>query len=298
MDRVTLTSLATTVKTHQEGLEQFIQYGIIVPPVVCEKCGSKLSRHEDKRLSDGFSFRCVKGSCHKSYSIRYRSWLQHVRIGLEIMFKLMYMWCYQFTSKQICHELNLFKLTVSEKFQSFREVCKIEFAKHEVIGGQGMVVQIDETLIYKRKYDRGRFPAQVWVFGGIDEQGKIFLEVVQQRNAQTLTEVLLRRVAPRSIIYSDEWRGYTNIPDHFEHYQVNHSQNFVNPVDGTNTQRIEGTWSVLKRVLRMKGTRKCDDIDGYLSEFIFRSQNKDFPFYAFSALVKKHYNPISHNTQL
>ena len=47
------------------------------------------------------------------------------------------------------------------------------------------------------------------------------------------------------------WSGYTNIATKgYIHKTVNHSKNFVNPVDGTHTQKIERFWRGLKDVRR------------------------------------------------
>ena len=122
------------------------------------------------------------------------------------------------------------------------------------------------------------------------------MERVPDRSGDTLKEVLLRRVNPGSIIFSDCWRGYNFVPDHFTHQTVNHSENFVS-FDCTNTQRIEATWGILKRLLRKKGTQKCQDTDLYISEFIFRQKNKDSLFPSFLDLIKKHFPPCSSQTE-
>ena len=119
----------------------------------------------------------------------------------------------------------------------------------------------------------------------------VFLERVLRRDKETLSEVLNRRVKEGSIIFSDSWRGYSIVSEYFEHHQVNHSTNFVNPVDRSNTQKKEATWSVLKRVLRMKVSCKCVDLNLYLTEFMWKSVNKQSIFVNFLSLMKKHFNP-------
>jgi len=68
----------------------------------------------------------------------------------------------------------------------------------------------------------------------------MFAEVVERRDAATLMEVILRHVAPGSIVHTDLWRGYNDLSDFLdvEHRTVNHSQYFVNPDDGTHTNAI------------------------------------------------------------
>jgi len=205
------------------------------------------------------------------------------------------MWCHEFKSEFIRQDLHIGKHCARDLCELFRGICKKEYCSSEKIGGPGNVVQIDESHLYNRKYNVGRMlSTQVWVFGGIDDTGKIFMERVERRDAETLTEVLLRRVHPGSTIYSDSWKGYNHVKDHFQHFQVNHRKNFVNPDDGANTQRIEATWGVLKRMLKMKGTRKFDDLEGYLAVLMYRKQKEGDPFHIFLTLLKKHTTPYPH----
>ena len=86
-----------------------------------------------------------------------------------------------------------------------------------------------------------------------------FIEYVERRDQATLIDVIRRKIAPRSIIMTDMRGGYVNLTlilheYEFTHMTVNHSNNFINPITGANTQSIEGFWSVIKRKLRKKGT--------------------------------------------
>ena len=209
------------------------------------------------------------------------------------MLFLIYMWCYDYSAKLVCHELRLSNHTVTDYFNMLRELCFIDYPRNEKIGGENIIVQIDESHLFTRKYHVGKvlMSEQFWVFGGVDENGKFFLERVLNRDGETLKEILLRRVNTGSLVLSDSWRGYSFVCDYYFHLQVNHSKFFVSPFDSSQTQQIEATWSVLKRLLRKKGTRKCDNLDYYLAEFLFKQSHKDAPFLSFLRTMRNHFNP-------
>lgn len=163
--------------------------------------------------------------------------------------------------------------TVSEWFSSFREVIVAHTEQLQMnggrIGGQDIVVQVDEALIGRRKYNRGRVVQGTWVIGMIDESGEIRLEICARRDANTLGDIVSRHVQPGSIVHTDCWRGYQQLTDRgFVHHQVNHSQEFVAP-DGTHTQRIEAQWRAIRRRFSQGGIRH-EDIADYLVEYAWR----------------------------
>ena len=55
----------------------------------------------------------------------------------------------------------------------------------------------------------------------------------------------------------------------------NHSTNFVDPVSGTHTNGIEGTWNHVKnRALRRGWRRTADSLDAYLTNFMWLRQKQ------------------------
>lgn len=109
------------------------------------------------------------------------------------------------------------------------------------------------------------------------EQRRMFAESVQDRSEPTLTALIRRHIHPGSIILSDCWAGYsTNILEGlgYEHYTVNHSQTFVNPLDGTHTNTIEGTWAGIKGKIN-KRHRTREWVRGGLLKFIWKRQYHD-----------------------
>jgi transposase-like protein len=102
----------------------------------------------------------------------------------------------------------------------------------------------------------------------------MFAEVVHQRDATTLLDVISRHVAADSIVFTDLWRGYAQLGAllNVEHRTVNHSEHFVNPDDGTHTNTTEGTWNGIKlKIAPRNRTRECM-AEGLL-EFIWRRKH-------------------------
>ena len=121
----------------------------------------------------------------------------------------------------------------------------------QILGGNNVICQIDESMFsYKQKYHRGRIPQENrWVFGIIESgpQLRYFVKIVPNRSKDVLFGLISQNCAPGTIIWSDEWRGYADLNVYFDHLTVNHSINFVNPINGVNTQKIESLWSKLKK---------------------------------------------------
>jgi hypothetical protein len=147
--------------------------------------------------------------------------------------------------------MKISKKTIIKYFKAFRELCSDDLDLNNFqIGGPGVIVEINESLMAKVKHYRGKDlkRKQIWVFG-LKERGELFklkflyidlikilgrkkaiFRVVEARGAENLIPMILQHVRPGSIIMSDCWRAYANIYKHgYIHHQVNHSLHFVNP---------------------------------------------------------------------
>jgi hypothetical protein len=81
-------------------------------------------------------------------------------------------------------------------------------------------------------------------------------------------------------------------PMGYRHSVVIHEQNFVAPEDrDVHTQRIESTWSSLKRFIRSRGGNKAPHYLEYIYEYLFRRQFDDV-FSAMVDVIKREY-PLS-----
>ncbi len=107
-----------------------------------------------------------------------------------------------------------------------------------MISGKDLNVEIDESLISRRKYHRGRLLQSVWFFGGIYRETKdVFALIVPDRTASTLLNEISNHIAPGSIIHSDSLSSYNKIEEierkNYTHFWVNHSKNFVKLENGS-----------------------------------------------------------------
>jgi hypothetical protein len=159
--------------------------------------------------------------------------------------------------------------TLVDWYNICREVCtKVIEKKGQMLGTAEEPIQIDESLfVGKRKYNLGRLlqgncASQSedsdallennrnhgrringpWVF--VLKQGlDCHYLYVNRRDKETLVPVITRECAQGSVIQSDEWPAYSTLKSlGFIHSTVNHQENYVNPVSGTNTQGIERSW--------------------------------------------------------
>jgi len=172
----------------------------------------------------------------------------------------------------------------------------------ELIGGEGVVVEIDESKFGKRKYHRGRHVEGQWVFGGIErENKKCFFATVEDRSQRTLLQIIKDNIKPGTTIISNYWKAYDCLDQEgFEHLKVNHSLNFVDLDSGTNTNTIESTWRALKKSLSKYGTVKSL-YDTYFSQYCARKKyihGSEDPFLEFLKLIKCIYNPETRKQKL
>ena len=129
--------------------------------------------------------------------------------------------------------------------QFCRDVCVSYFINHpEPKGGPGRVVEIDESLFSKRKYEVGRLVPQQSIFRGYESKTKKgFLIPVTNLNATTLMSIIHQRILPGSIVWGDMWTAYKNLPaSAYLHGTVNHRVNFIEPQTGVTTNHIEAMW--------------------------------------------------------
>ena len=170
-----------------------------------------------------------------------------------------------------------------------REAMKID-AKPGPMGGEGKVIEADETYLGKRDGNQIKPDMFVSGFGWMkypvkDNQRKIVALVerggvarsfvVDSVNKATVSKILFTNADRKSVLMTDEAPVYKSPGNHYaDHQSVNHSQyEYVRGNATTNT--VEGYFSIFKR--GMKGVyQHCSEahLHRYLAEFDFRYSNR------------------------
>ena len=183
-----------------------------------------------------------------------------------------------------------------DKWASFcREVLVDWCLRREgKIGGEGKIVEIDESKFGKRKFSVGRLIEGQWVFGGVcRETRSCFMVPVEKRDTDTLLAIIKDKIEPGTTIISDCWKAYNCLSDSgFKHLTVNHSINFVDPHTHAHTNTVERLWREIKSKVPLYGRKKKHFV-GYLARSMFMMAYKDpnKRFHAFLEAAAVLYNP-------
>jgi len=256
-------------------LEYFQEHGLIRRGAECEPCGRSYTLVKKKGSVTGFLLRCA--GCKKKIALNKDAFFDGSHLQLPKLLGLMYFWAAETGVTQATNHLSISSATVVQWYQYFRDICSWKLLRSPLIlGGVGKTVQIDESVLVRAKYHRGRqlHKKQRWIFGIYDpEKREGYIQLVDKRDAATLLPIIQRIVAPGSTIWSDEWAAYRQLSSlGYQHETVNHSENFTDPTTGTCTNHVEAYWCAVKRRFKtMVGTTQ-EMLPSYLDEHMWRER--------------------------
>lgn len=159
------------------------------------------------------------------------------------------------------------------------------------------MVEIDESVLVRRKYNKGRRLAtekrHIWIVGGIERSEKAsgkdtdenhdkkiqpvkaFMVRVANRRKETIDHIVRKFIAPGTTLMTDGAAVYINIADrlpelNLSHKSVNHKKGeFVGFTDKTAyTNTIENTWRHLK--WKITSYRHNGALDLNIADYLYR----------------------------
>ena len=251
---------------------------------LCPHCGgvdriTKVKANVEKRIRVGL-WRC--GDCKKQFTVKVGTVFEHMRLPLHKALQAVYL--VTSSKKGIsAHQLHR-TLEITYKSAWFL-LHRIREAMRDgdlsPFGGNGAVVEVDETFIGKLKgvEKKRAFHHKMKVLALVDrDSGKARTMVIDNVKAETLMPLVIANVAREARIMTDEHSGYRDVKRFFAaHGTTSHGKGeYVNLEDRTiHSNTVEGYFSIFKR--GMKGIyQHCGEehLHRYLAEFEFRYNNR------------------------
>ena len=254
---------------------------------LCDLCGRLVIVNEAR---ESFRHRCLELRDVEQSMWKY-TFFTKVKLRVNEVLRIGYLYLCGCSHTSISIMTGHSSKTVTHFLAEFRGLFENSIEESAcVIGGEDIIVEIDECKISKRKYHKGHHVEGAWIVGGIErtEKRRLFLVRVENRDANSLAEVITTYVRPGSIIHTDCWRGYSFLKDTdgVTHYTVNHSKHFKDPETGIHSNTIEGTWAAVKATIA-KRYRCGEGVESHLMTFIWRRLNEDCLWEAFLEALRK-----------
>jgi transposase-like protein len=196
--------------------------------------------------------------CRRKFSVVSCSWLRRCRLPYRRVFALLTCWQRGVPFGLAAALSGVSAPTARRWFRLFR--ANLPLNEAEFCG----TVEVDEAFLGRRRHGR-----QAIVLGMVERRtGQIALRRVPRRDDEQTDGFILDHVIGGTTVCTDGAKCYEGIDSFwgYRHVACNHSKFVFGP-----TNRIEATWSKLKRFLRRTvGRPTCRDLDATLREFEWR----------------------------
>lgn len=265
-------------KEDDQVVSDLTAYGLLQREYRCEvrTCRRICALRRRQNVQLRHHFYCNR--CRRQYSLLQDSFFATCKLPVKDIFSILWMWACNSRVGVTATVLNIERQTILQYYRYFRDVCSWKLLRSPElfeVGGVGHVVQIDECVVAKRKFNVGRVVPQKWVVGLVDcttKRGVVCY--VAQRSADVLTEIIQKHVLPGTEIWTDCWRGCSSLAtlggvSPYIHKTVNHTCNFVDPVTEVCTNRVEGYWATMKRFCRLMGVMNSALLPEHLDHFMW-----------------------------
>jgi transposase len=195
--------------------------------------------------------------------------LKHCKLGVRQQSELMKYFVAEVTARTAANLVGINYHSAHLFYHKIRKLIAEQIEDEGVFSGE---IELDESYFGgHRKGKRGRGAAgKVIVFGILKRGGKVYTKIVQDTKTETLMPLIVNKILPDSIVYTDCYRSYNALDvSDFHHFRINHSTHFAeqkfNHING-----IENFWNQAKRVLRKYNGIPKQNFHLFLKECEFR----------------------------
>jgi len=233
----------------------------------CIRCKS----YKVYRLSDD-RFRCKR--CGYTYFEWTGRWLGKLKISAIDWLWIIKLFELELSTRKIAKQVSISYPTVLKAVDLIRRSIVTESkGDRDLIEGE---VEMDEAYFGgKRKGKRGRGAGhKIPVFGILERQGIVQVEVLPNVSAQSLLNLTVKKVRRGSIVYTDKFRGYDALMFcGYRHLRIDHEKVFSSGKVYING--LEGFWSYAKeRLIKHHGV-SIQKFPLYLKEMEFRYNHRN-----------------------
>jgi transposase-like protein len=252
---------------------------------ICPHCGSLNAKHYDLRKTRVGLHKCCEKACRKQFTVRVGTVFESAHVPLHQALQAVYLMCSSkkgVSAHQVHRILGVTYKTAWFLCHRIREALRT--GALAPMGGEGLIVEIDETFI-GRKGGVPKAKAAHWhknaVLTLVERGGKARSFHVETVTKDGILPIVRANLDRESHVMTDEAARYAKLGDEFaDHHAVDHSRGeygYTDRVTGVkvNTNTLEGYYSIFKR--GMIGVyQHCSEkhLHRYLAEFDFRYSHR------------------------
>jgi transposase-like protein len=245
---------------------------------ICPHCGGveRIGKMGGKATRIGL-WKCYQ--CRKQFTVKVGTVFEDSHVPMNLWLQAMYLLCSSkkgISSNQLSRTLGVTLKTAWFMSHRIREAMRVVGV--EPMGGEGEVIEIDETFVGRQegqpKRKRG-WGHKNTVMTLVQRGGSARSFHVEGVTSGQLLPIIRANISKEAFLMSDELNAYNKLGSEFwMHQTVNHSADeWARGMVHTNT--VEGYYSIFKR--GMKGVyQHCKEkhLHRYLAEFDFRYSNR------------------------
>jgi len=247
---------------------------------VCPRCGNpavydlpsrKWHWQCEQCAKDGYRFSVIAGTIFENTNKPLRDWFKVTHLML--------------TSKKGISALQIQRQMGFGSYKTAHGMChKIRAALIEPQVKLGGIVEMDETFVGGKDKNRHWNKKKGWrdqktpIIGAVERKGNVVARVLQRVTTQAALDFCKEVISDKvSLLATDAWPGYQDLPASIPHASVDHSRHqYV--IGAVHTNTIEGFWSIFKRgVVGTFHKMSAKYMPLYVAEFQFRYNNRMNP---------------------
>lgn len=254
---------------------------------ICPHCGT------EKPYVTTRGYKCSNNKCYRKFTVKVGTIFENSKIKFQIWFAAIYLCTSSkkgISSVQLATQLGITQKTAWFVLHRVREMLKNQAP--QMLGGQGKMVETDETYIGGKEENRHTkkrrsdvnpdlandgtpYNKKKIVVGMVERGGKVIVKLIPNAKAENMVPFIQDNVEQGTHICSDEYTSYSQLHKLYSHSTVTHSLR-VYKIGETHTNTIENFWSVLKRGLYGIYHQVSDKhLERYLNEFTARYNSRD-----------------------